>query len=227
MSPSIEEQSQQIQAAAATRLPPEVAEVFAGHLHDLRLTGASETAVAVDDVVEDFVLTDAAGKQVSLSGLVHDGPVVLVFYRGGWCPFCNVALRHYQSELVPQLARFDATLVAISPQMPDESLTVAERHGLVFPVLSDPGARLARRLGIAFTPASEVLAAQRKLGVDITLGNAEACADLPMPTVLVLDTDRVVRFADVRPDYTTRTEVPAIVAALADLQARPSRVGAA
>jgi peroxiredoxin len=168
-------------------------------------------------VLEDFTLADATGKAVSLSDLVADGPVVLVFYRGGWCPYCNLALHTYQSELVPQLDRYGATLAAISPQKPDEALTTAEKHALEFPVLSDHGARIARRLGVAFQPADEVLEAQRALGLDIRDGNADGAAELPMPTVLVVDRNRVVRFADVQPDYTSRTEVQAIIAALAEL----------
>jgi peroxiredoxin len=147
---------------------------------------------------------------VSLTELVADGPAVLVFYRGGWCPFCNLALHHYQSELVPQLKRYNATLAAISPQTPDESLSTAEKHALQYPVLSDAGARVARRLGIAFQPAADVLEAQRALGIDIRDGNAEGTTELPMPTVLVVDHDRVVRFADVQPDYTSRTELVAL-----------------
>ena len=139
---------------------------------------------------------------------------MLVFYRGGWCPFCNLALRQYQAELVPQLGRYGATLAAISPQKPDESLTTAERHDLQFAVLSDAGARVARRLGVAFQPAEDVLKAQRALGLDISQGNAEGSTDLPMPTVLVVDSNRTVRFADVQADYTSRTEVPEILAAL-------------
>jgi peroxiredoxin len=85
-------------------------------------------------------------------------------------------------------------------------------------VLSDPGSRLARRIGIAFQQADEVLAAQRKLGLDLAQVNAEGSTELPRPTVLVIDQERTVRFADVQPDYTARTEVADIVAALAGLR---------
>jgi peroxiredoxin len=151
---------------------------------------------------------------VSLSELVADGPAVLVFYRGGWCPYCNLALRQYQSELVPRLPTFGAALAAISPQKPDESLTTTEKNELGFAVLSDAGAHVARQLGIAFEPAADVLEAQQALGLDIRDGNADGSPELPMPTVLVVDSDRTVRFADVQVDYTSRTEVSQIIAAL-------------
>jgi peroxiredoxin len=224
MSPTIEQQSAEMQAAAAHRLPPEVGEIFARDREALIARGAPE-AVSAGDAIEDFTLPDATGREVSLSELIADGPAVLVFYRGGWCPYCNLALRHYQSELVPELHRHDARLVAITPQKPDESLSTAEKHGLEFPVLTDTGLRFADRLGIAFEPSAETQAAQIKLGLDVSEGNAEGATRLPMPTVLVVDRDRVVRFADVHPDYATRTEVPAILAALAELESQPSLAG--
>jgi peroxiredoxin len=217
MSPTIQEQSEQVQAAAAERLPAEVVATFARDREAMLERGNPTDAVAAGDLLQDFTLPDATRKDVSLSDLVADGPTVLVFYRGGWCPYCNLALHQYQAELVPQLSRFGARLAAISPQQPDESLSTAEKHSLQFPVLSDAGARIARRMGVTFEPAQNVLEAQRALGVDIRDGNADGATELPMPTVLVVDRDRVVRLADVHPDYTNRTEVETIVSALAEL----------
>jgi peroxiredoxin len=105
--------------------------------------------------------------------------------------------------------------VAISPQSPDQSLSTAEKAELSFTVLSDPASRLAGKIGIDFQQADDVLAAQRQLGLDLAQVNAEGATRLPRPTVLVVDGDRVVRFVDVQPDYTSRTEVADIVAALA------------
>ena len=125
-----------------------------------------------------------------------------------------LALRTYQAELLPELARYGARLVAISPQSPDQ-VAQHEREGrteLFLTVLSDPGAALAYRLGIGYTPTPEVLRAQRALGLDLTKVNATV--DLPLPTVLIIDSDRTVRFVDPSADYTQRTEVRAILGAL-------------
>jgi peroxiredoxin len=164
-----------------------------------------------------FTLDDATGTPVSLDQIIATGPAVIVFYRGGWCPYCNLALRTYQRELLPQLGEFGARLVAVSPQSPDQSLSTTEKAGLEFTVLSDPGSRLAQRIGIAFQQAEEVLAAQRKLGLDLAQVNSEGATRLPRPTVLIVDRDRTVSFVDVQPDYTARTEVADIVAALSDV----------
>jgi peroxiredoxin len=215
---TIREQSDQLKAAAAERLPADVAGVFDRSVRDFLDQGIPSGAVKAGDKLDPFTLDDATGTPVSLDQIVESGPAVIVFYRGGWCPYCNLALRTYQRELLPQLAEYKARLVAISPQSPDQSLSTAEKAQLSFTVLSDPGSRLARRIGIAFQQADEVLAAQRKLGLDLAQVNAEGSTQLPRPTVLVIDQERTVRFADVQPDYTARTEVADIAAALACLR---------
>jgi peroxiredoxin len=214
---TIREQSDRLKAAAAKRLPAEVAGVFDRSIRDFLDQGIPSGTIKAGDRLEPFTLDNATGTPAGLDQIVEAGPAVIVFYRGGWCPYCNVALRTYQQELLPQLSAFGAHLVAISPQSPDQSLSTAEKAGLEFTVLSDPGSRLAQRIGIAFQQAEEVLAAQRTLGLDLAQVNAEGSTHLPRPAVLIVDQDRIVRFVDVPPDYTARTEVADIVAALADL----------
>ena len=139
---------------------------------------------------------------------------MLVFYRGGWCPYCNLTLRTYQRDLLPELSAHSAHLVAISPETPDASLSTQEKAELTYTVLSDTGARLASALGITFDSSDEGLAAQRTLGVDIRTTRADGGTMLPMPTVLIVDQDHTVRFVDIHPDYTGRTEVNDILAVL-------------
>ncbi len=217
MSTTIREQSDQLKAAAAGHLPAEVLDVFDRSIANLLEAGVPSDAIKVGDRLDSFTLDDATGTRVSLEQIVETGPAVIVFYRGGWCPYCNLALRTYQHDLLPQLDRFDARLVAISPQSPDGPLSTAEKAELSFTVLSDPGNGLAGRIGIDFQQADEVLAAQQQLGLDLAQVNAEGATRLPRPTVLVVDHDQVVRFVDVQPDYTARTEVTDIIAALATL----------
>jgi peroxiredoxin len=212
--PTIREQSDQLKATAAEQLPAEVVQVFDRSIEDFLAQGIPGGAVRAGDRLEPFTLEDATGTPVSLGQLVEAGPAVIVFYRGGWCPYCNLALRTYQRGLLPELGTFGARLVAISPQSPDESLSTAEKAELTFTVLSDPGSRVARSIRIDFQQADDVLAAQRQLGLDLTEVNAEGSTQLPRPTVLIVDQDRTVRFADVQPDYTARTEVADILAAL-------------
>jgi peroxiredoxin len=218
MPATIREQSDQLKAVAAERLPAEVIQVFDRSIEDLLGQGIPAEAVKAGDRLQPFTLEDATRTPVSLGQLVADGPAVIVFYRGGWCPYCDLALRTYQRELLPELDAFRARLVAISPQNPDQSLSTAEKAELAFTVLSDPGSRVARSIGIAFQQAGEVLAAQSQLGLDLAQVNAEGSTLLPRPTVLIVDQNRTVRFADVQPDYTARTEVADILAALTGIR---------
>jgi peroxiredoxin len=217
---SIREQTEQVKAAAAERLPVEVVAVFDASIQNLLDAGVPSNVVLVGDQLAPFTLSDATGSSISLDDLTQSGPAVIVFYRGGWCPYCNVALRTYQRELLPELRTLGARLVAISPQTPDQSLSTVEKAELDFTVLSDPGNRVAKSVGIVFQQADDVLRAQRELGLDLAAVNAEGSTELPRPTVLIVDQDRVVRFVDVQPDYTARTEVVDILAALAKLAHR-------
>lgn len=202
--------------------PPELFGVFGAEQTRLVDTTDLRTTVQVGDVVPDAALVDEIGKSVTLSELVLDGPAVLVFYRGAWCPYCNVALAAYQQEVLPELTAAGVPLVAISPQGPDGSLTVAQTNALAFPVLTDAGSAYAKQLGIVFPLTEEVQAAQLAFGNDFTAINADGEWELPMPTVLVIDSARTVRFLDVHPDYTTRTEPRAILQAVRAAQAEPA-----
>ena len=217
MSVTIGEQSEQFKAAAADHLPPDVLDVFDRNIQGFLREGVPAGAIGTGDSLGSFTLDDANENPVTLDQLVANGPAVIVFYRGGWCPYCNLALRTYQRELLPELGSFDARLVAISPQSPDQSLSTVEKAELDFTVLSDPGSRLARRIGISFQQSEDVLEAQRKLGLDLAQVNAEGSIDLPRPTVLIVDQEHTVRFVDVQPDYTARTEVADILRALSGM----------
>ncbi|MEV6639880.1 peroxiredoxin-like family protein [Amycolatopsis sp. NPDC051371] len=189
-------------------LPPEVFDVLEA---DRRRAAGTKFAEA-GDKIEDFTLAGADGGPATLAALVADGPAVLVFYRGQWCPYCNLTLRTYQQEVLPELTALGATLAAISPQRPDGSLPVAE---LEFPVLSDVGSTVARGLGLSYPVSALVREAMEALGTD--LEEVNGTWELVHPAVVVVDRDRVLRFVDVHPDFTTRTEPAAILEAVKSL----------
>lgn len=139
---------------------------------------------------------------------------MIVFYRGAWCPYCNLTLRAYQDQLYPALTERGIALIAVSPQKADGSLTAQEKNDLQFPVLSDAGNALASQLGILLPARTrELRAAQEKLGTDLHAVNADGTENLPMPTVVLIDAEMTIRWIDIHPDYTTRTEVTDILAA--------------
>lgn len=165
------------------------------------------------DSLPDFVLRDVEGGEITRDSLLEDGPAVLIFFRFAGCPACNIALPYYQRNLWPRLQAAGVRLVAISPQVPERLIAIKERHGLGFTIASDPGNTLARALGITY----EANAASRSggegpgwIGEIIGTGTWE----LPQPTVLVIDQDNIVTFADITPDWLIRTEADEIVHAL-------------
>ena len=202
------------------QIGPDFSKVFDDEQSALREAGVPDDAVKPGDTVVEATLLTPQGTEVSLAETVGEGPAVLVFYRGAWCPYCNLTLKTYQADLLPQLRERGVALVAISPQTPEGSEASVTNGSLEFPVLSDPGNVLSGALGIRTEPSADARAVHTQLGFDVADSNADATGDIPFPTVLVVDHDGVVVFADVHTDYTTRTEVDEIVAALDLLEAR-------
>jgi peroxiredoxin len=187
---------------------------FAREQAELAAKWTPAGVVEVGATLPDAGLLDAHGAATTLHEALGDRGAVLVFYRGAWCPYCNIALSTYQAELVPELVARGVGLIAVSPQTADGSLSTQEKHELTFAVVSDPGNQVAKALGILTGPTEEVRAAQLQLGLDLTAVNADGTTGLPMPTTVIVDADRVVRWIDVHPDYSTRSEPEQILAEL-------------
>jgi len=204
----------QLQQGMAGQVPGDVLSVFAAEQVRMEAEGRPAGVAVPGDAMPDAQLLDVNGAPITLSEAVKGSGAVVVFYRGAWCPYCNLTLRAYQEDLVPHLAERGIPLVAISPQKPDGSLSTQETNELTFTVLSDAGNQLATALGVLTSHSEEALAAQRKLGLDLPEANADGTGGLPMPTVVVIDSAGIIRWIDVHPNYATRTEVADILDAL-------------
>ena len=213
-SSTIAERVAQLHATMAAQPPSEVMGAFAREQADLAAGGLPHGIASTGTVLPDAELLDVHGSPVTLSAVVGDGTSVLVFYRGAWCPYCNIALSAYQEQLLPVLAQRGVTLVAVSPQTPDGSLSMQQKNALAFTVVSDPGNAIAGRLGILTRPSDDARAAQLELGLDLAAVNADGTSTLPMPATVILGPGRTVRWIDVHPDYTTRTEPGQVIDAL-------------
>lgn len=212
--PTIAEQAEAIAAGSASALPADIMAVFAADQVALDARGVPTDVVAPGTVMPDGDLLDVHGAPTSLAQLRNGSPAVVVFYRGGWCPYCNITLRTYQAELVPTLAERGVELIAVSPQKPDGSLTSAQSNDLTYSVASDPGNQLAAAVGILTESSTDAIAGQVRLGLDLTEVNADGGKTLPMPTAVVVDAEGIVRWIDVHPNYATRSEVADILAAV-------------
>ena len=207
----------EMHAAGAKEPPNEVMGAFGREQAALAAAGVPAGVAPAGTPLADANLLDVHGAPTSLYAAAAGGTAVLVFYRGVWCPYCNIALSAYQEHLLPGLTERGVRLIAISPQAPDGSLSMQDKHDLRFTVLSDPGNSVARGMGILTRPSDEARAAQLELGLDLTAVNADGTISVPMPTVAILDGDHVLRWIDVHPDYSTRTEPAQILGALDQL----------
>jgi peroxiredoxin len=187
-------------------------------------TANRDRFVKSGDVIEPFSVPEVGGEIIELDALLETGPVGLIFFRFAGCPACNIALPYYQRQLWPQLQDLGAQLLALSPQIPDRLLEIKQRHGLEFLVASDLGNDIARKLGIlySFDEASRRAALDRGNSIGDVTGTGTW--ELPMPTVVVIDSSRVVRFAEVSPDWLVRTEAGPIVQAVREIDRRANSV---
>ncbi|PWI13166.1 alkyl hydroperoxide reductase [Streptomyces sp. Act143] len=199
--------------ARRLQIPAETREIMRRAGQELAGSGQADRALTAGDRAPRFSLPSATGRTVALDDLLAAGPVVLTFYRGAWCPYCNIALRSLQQHHDAITAR-GARLVALSPQIPDESLSLTEKHALAFDVLSDLGSDTAQRYGLAFDLPEDLAAVYDKLGFDLQRVNDGHPRTLPLPATYVIDRDGLIRWAFVNTDYTARAEPADILAAL-------------
>ncbi len=204
----------ELHAERVATWPPEQLQTNVDQRRELVETANHAGFVKPGDVVQPFSLAEVDGGLVTLDGLLADGPAVLVFFRFADCPACNIALPYYDRRLRPGLERLGATLVAISPQLPERLVAIKRRHGLKFLVASDDGNALGRAFGVTFE--ANAASRQAALAKGVSLGDTIGTGtwELPMPTIVVIGQDRVVRFADVAPDWLLRTEAEPVLEAV-------------
>ncbi|HEX6857768.1 MAG TPA: peroxiredoxin-like family protein [Streptosporangiaceae bacterium] len=198
----------------AGQVPDELLSTFFAEQKILDAAGVPEAAAKAGSAMPDGDLLDAHGQPTTLTAARAGKPAVVVFYRGAWCPYCNVALRNYQANLVPELDSRGIALIAVSPQKADGSLSMAEKNDLTFTVLSDPGNQIASALGILTAPTEDVRGALHATGVDLPALNSDGTYTLPMVTVAVVDAAGVIRWIDVAPNHAKPAEVADIISAL-------------
>jgi peroxiredoxin len=167
----------------------------------------------VGDHAPDATLISSEGKTVRLADLYAAGPVVLVFYRGGWCPYCNRHLHDWVSK-AGDLKQAGATLVAISPERPEKADETIARNSVPFLVLSDTKLEAARAYKLVFTLDQDTQKKYKGFGVDLTTWNSSGTWELPAPGTFVVNRDGVVHFAEANWDYKVRTPPDKVIEAV-------------
>jgi peroxiredoxin len=174
-------------------------------VEQLQSAGKPNALPAIGSVAPRFELPDHNGKLVSLESLVENGPAVLFFYRGRWCPFCVAQLEAW-NRLVPSISRQGIAVAAISPQTQHQVSLMQDQHRLEYPLLSDSGNRVARQFGIVYSVPAEQRLVYRRTFVNLPFVNGDESWELPIPATVAIDRNGTVLFSSANPDYTQRPE---------------------
>lgn len=197
------------------------AELYESMIENLRRQLPIHAALKLGDKVPGFTLPNAFGKPVSLSELLR--PAVLIFYRGAWCPYCNIQLRAYQRAL-SDISAAGASVLAISPQLPDGSLSTKEMNQLSFDVLSDVGNHVARAFGRVYVLTQDLRTVLKSNGKDLSVINGDGNWELPLAATYVITRDKRIVHAAIEADHRQRLDPDVAVAALRSLQINMSKV---
>jgi len=214
--PPVEKELNEYKRAFEKKVPADLVKTYEEGIELVRKSGVLEKAIKVGDKAPDFELPDATGKTVKLSELTANGPVVLTWYRGGWCPYCNIQLRGMQ-KLLPEMKAAGATLLALSPEKPDNSLSTAEKNKLEFIVLSDKSNTAARKFGVVYK-LPEKVADSFKERIDLAKLNGDDSMELPLAATYVIDAEGKVRYAFIDADYRKRAEPKDVLEAVKKLK---------
>jgi peroxiredoxin len=210
---SLKQELAEYRAGWFKRVPAERQAIMERHIAGLR-AGLAKTALQVGDRAPSIVLRDAKGETVDVSALLKKGPVIVAFYRGGWCPYCSLELRAFQRVLA-DIEAASASLVAISPEKPDDTLSTAEKNTLSFEVLTDVGQKVGRSFGLVYEFSEELKSAYNGFGLDIPVRNGVTDEwALPISATYVIDRDGIIIYAYTDPDYRDRADPDDVLAAL-------------
>ncbi|MEL6195370.1 MAG: peroxiredoxin-like family protein [Bacteroidota bacterium] len=209
----------QLQLDATTQyfldnLPEEANATFQDVLDKAIASHISEKAPSVGQLIENFELPHSNGTTFKLSDKLKEGPIVMMFYRGSWCPYCNLMLKRYQDTL-PEIKKLGANLVAISPEFPEKAQETITNEGFSFAVLTDADNQLAERLGLLFQQNQQAVDLMKNLGFDLAqyYGEGKGLV-IPIPGVFVIQSDRRISYSYVNPNYRFRAEPSEVLEAL-------------
>ncbi len=193
------------QREISERVPSDVRALMAQCTAELEASGLAARAMKAGDKIPDFTLPNQTGKSRRLYDLLANGPVVLSIYRGGWCPYCNMEMRAL-GNIIPQLNALGATLIGMSPELPDKAIQTTLSNGAEIEVLTDIGCKVCQQLGLVFELAEQLRPIYAQFGIDIPAYNGDNSYKLPIPATFVIGTNGTVHYAFVESDYTQRME---------------------
>jgi peroxiredoxin len=199
---------------------PEIRQAYEALVRDLVASGLASSSLKSGDRLPDFELPTVEGRLIASHELLQKGPLVISFFRGGWCPYCTLELKALQQSL-PEIERLGATLVAITPDTGAALASAKRKNGLAYEVLSDVDNGVGLTFGIIFRVPEAIRALYRGLGIDrgVRHGNSTDEWLLPLPATYIVDRAGIIRHAELDPDFKRRMEPAEIVRLVGDLAA--------
>ncbi len=214
---NLKEEIQKFQKEMMLNTPQELLEKLQNSRDSIISNNSEIQFLKENEQIPEFFLPDQIGTIISSEDLIEKGPLVITFYRGGWCPYCNLELQSLQKHL-DKIQGLGANLIAISPEMPDKSLNVYEKNNLKFSVLSDYNNTVAKKFGLVFELSSEVDSLYKnELKLNLAVNNSVDKPELPIPATYVIGKDKKIKYAFVNLDYTQRAEPSKIIEVLKKL----------
>lgn len=201
--------------ASAKKYPESTHRIMNNGIQELRDIGLVSRALKTGDKIPEITLPNAAHKNISVQEVLLDKKVVLSFYRGGWCPYCNLELNALQQAL-PEFEKHDATLIAISPETPDNSLTTSEKNNLSFEVLSDTDNKIAKYFNLAFTLPKDLVEVYKGFKINLQESNGNSNQQLPISATYIIDQDGTILYDHIKEDYKERADPKEIIKKLKD-----------
>jgi len=208
----LEALTQEVRAATQ----PYVLETLGKAVADLKKADFTQRALRVGKRVNNFSLPDLHGNTITLNQLLLEGPVILIFYRGGWCPYCNLTLRAWQ-KVLPDI-HVGAQVVAISPEKPENSLATTRKNRLDYVVLTDSNSEVARQFGVSFILPTYLKRLYKTFGLNLEKYNDARTVELPIPATFLINTDQAIQYAYADEDYAQRADPDEILTALSALK---------
>ncbi|GGI57464.1 peroxiredoxin-like family protein [Winogradskyella haliclonae] len=207
---NLTEQLQELADNSVKRHPGEAQIIMKSAIEDLIASSILENASKTGDKIPNATLPNAKGESIALFDLLDNSRVVLTFYRGGWCPYCNLELRAYQNKLEAIKSK-GTELIAISPETPDNSLSTSEKNNLSFEVLSDINNEFAKQLGLVFQLPESLQELYKKFGISLDENQENSHQELPIAATYIIEQDGTISYHFLEEDYKLRANPDEII----------------